>query len=110
MRAGVVWDDPVALMNYVTAVFREVLRILNSAEELMMRYTLADGQPILDEVRRHRGRRHGDASYGLQATLERGQGIGAWRGFGSSNGGYASSMSSGEALSSSRRLASARRP
>ena len=68
----VVWDDPVNLMSYVTAVFREYFGYSTSrAEELMMavhtrgRATVSTG--VRERVEADVMAMH---SYGLHATIE----------------------------------------
>ena len=69
---AVVWDDPVNLMTYVTAVFREYFGYSTArAEELMMRVHTRGRATVSTGVRE---RIEADVmamhSYGLRATIE----------------------------------------
>ncbi|WP_048771242.1 ATP-dependent Clp protease adapter ClpS [Cellulomonas flavigena] len=73
---AVVWDDPVNLMTYVTAVFREYFGYSTArAEELMMRVHTRGRATVSTGVRE---RIEADVmamhSYGLRATLEEDEG------------------------------------
>ncbi|SEJ31790.1 ATP-dependent Clp protease adapter ClpS [Demequina mangrovi] len=72
----VVWNDPVNLMSYVTRVFQEYFGLARADAEARMREVHENGRSVLSSGSREQMEVHVQAmhSYGLWATLERGDG------------------------------------
>lgn len=70
----IVWDDPVSLMDYVTAVFQQYFKISRAKAEHLMLKVHNEGKAVVSSGSRERMELDVQAmhSYALQATMQRG--------------------------------------
>lgn len=72
----IVWDDPVNLMSYVTFVFIDYFNYSKSRAARLMMAVHSEGKAIVSSGSREKMERdvQGMHSYGLWATLQKGDG------------------------------------
>lgn len=70
----IVWDDPVSLRDYVTAVFQQYFKVSRATAETLMMKVHEEGKAVVSSGSRERMELDVQAmhSFSLQATMQRG--------------------------------------